>query len=121
MKNKADPCDDPCLAQSQDDAISEEEADETLALMAKAISHPTRVRILRMLSKLDARVCSQIVDQFPLAQSTVSEHLRILKESGLINSRVEGPRIQYCVNRAALGRLKTLVAQLGPGRLPESK
>lgn len=83
-----------------------------LALMAKAISHPTRVRILRILSKRDARVCSEIVDEFPLAQSTVSEHLRILRKAGLINSRVEGPRIVYCISRTALKRLKGLVRDL---------
>jgi ArsR family transcriptional regulator len=52
------------------------EADEELAKLAKAIGHPARVRILRMLSRKEARVCSQIVDELPLAQSTVSEHLR---------------------------------------------
>jgi ArsR family transcriptional regulator len=107
------PCaDEESVMESPDDTISDEQADEMLALMAKALSHPTRVRILRILSKLDARVCSQIVDEFPLAQSTVSEHLRILKESGLVNSRVEGPRMLYCINRAALKRLKTLMTAL---------
>ncbi|MFB3906739.1 MAG: ArsR/SmtB family transcription factor [Acidobacteriota bacterium] len=95
-----------------DESVSDEKADETLALMAKAISHPTRVRILRILSKLDARVCSQIVDEFPLAQSTVSEHLRILKEAGLISGRVDGPRMLYCISRAALRRLKALMNAL---------
>ena len=52
------------------------EADGELAKLAKAIGHPARVRILRMLSRKEARVCSQIVDELPLAQSTVSEHLR---------------------------------------------
>jgi ArsR family transcriptional regulator len=65
-----------------------------------------------MLSRRDARVCSEIVDEFPLAQSTVSEHLRILKESGLINSRVEGPRITFCISRTGLKRLKELVTAL---------
>ena len=59
------------------------EADDELAKMAKAIGHPARVFILRMLSRKEARVCSQIVGELPLAQSTVSEHLRILKEAGL--------------------------------------
>jgi ArsR family transcriptional regulator len=108
-----DPCrDDSSVIESPEDGIPDEKTDETLAIMAKALSHPTRVRILRMLSKLEARVCSQIVDEFPLAQSTVSEHLRILKESGLINSRIEGSRMLYCINPAALKRLKKLMAGL---------
>ena len=64
-------------------ALEGPEADDELAKLAKAIGHPARVRIIRMLSRKEARVCSQIVDELPLAQSTVSEHLRILKEAGL--------------------------------------
>ena len=85
-------------------------ADEELAKLAKAIGHPARVRILRMLSRKEARVCSQIVDELPLAQSTVSEHLRILKEAGLIRSREDGPRVGYCIDFGGLRRLKALVA-----------
>ena len=88
------------------------EADEELALLAKAAGHPARVRILRLLSRKEARVCSQIVGELPLAQSTVSEHLRILKEAGLIRSREDGPRVGYCINFPALRRLKALVAVL---------
>jgi len=86
------------------------EADEELAKMAKAIGHPARVRILRMLSRKEARVCSQIVDEIPLAQSTVSEHLRILKEAGLVRSSQDGQRVGYCINFDGLRRLKAMVA-----------
>ena len=86
------------------------EADEELAKLAKAIGHPARVRILRMLSRKEARVCSQIVDELPLAQSTVSEHLRILKEAGLVRSSQDGPRVGYCINFDGLRLLKALVA-----------
>jgi ArsR family transcriptional regulator len=86
------------------------EADDELAKLAKAIGHPARVRILRMLSLKEARVCSQIVDELPLAQSTVSEHLRILKDAGLIRSSQDGPRIGYCINYEVLRKLKALVA-----------
>ena len=86
------------------------EADEELAKLAKAIGHPARVRILRMLSRKEARVCSQIVDELPFAQSTVSEHLRILKEAGLVRSSQDGPRVGYCINFDRLRRLKALVA-----------
>jgi len=86
------------------------EADEALAKLAKALGHPARVRILRMLSRKEARVCSQIVDELPLAQSTVSEHLRILKDAGLVRSSQDGPRVGYCINFDVLRRLKALVA-----------
>jgi ArsR family transcriptional regulator len=86
------------------------EADEELSKLAKSIGHPARVRILRMLSRKEARVCSQIVGELPLAQSTVSEHLRILKDAGLIRSNHDGPRIGYCINYDTLRRLKALVA-----------
>jgi ArsR family transcriptional regulator len=86
------------------------DADDELAKLAKAIGHPARVRILRMLSRKEARVCSQIVDELPLAQSTVSEHLRILKGAGLVRSSQDGPRIGYCINYETLRKLKALVA-----------
>ncbi len=81
-------------------------------MLAKAVGHPARVRILRILSKKEARVCSQIVGELPLAQSTVSEHLRILKEAGLIRSREEGSRVGYCINYRVLRRFKALAAIL---------
>ena len=85
-------------------------ADDELAKLGKAIGHPARVRILRLLSRKEAKVCSQIVDELPLAQSTVSEHLRILKEAGLVRSSQDGPRVGYCINFDGLRRLKALVA-----------
>jgi ArsR family transcriptional regulator len=77
-------------------------ADDELALLAKAVAHPARVRILRLLSR----------KELPLAQSTVSEHLRILKEAGLIRSREDGARVGYCINSPVLRRFKALVAIL---------
>ena len=86
------------------------EADEELAKLAKALGHPARVRILRLLSRKEARVCSQIVDELPLAQSTVSEHLRILKEAGLVRCAQHGTRVGYCIDFNGLRRLKALTA-----------
>ncbi len=91
-------------------ALEGAEADDELAKMAKAIGHPARVRIIRMLSRKEARVCSQIVGELPLAQSTVSEHLRILKEAGLVRSSQNGPRVGYCIDFDALRKLKALIA-----------
>jgi ArsR family transcriptional regulator len=86
--------------------------DQDLAKLAWALAHPARVRILRILLCREACVCGELVDQFDLAQSTVSQHLKILKESGLVQGEVEGPKVCYCVNRAALERLKSLIAGL---------
>jgi ArsR family transcriptional regulator len=91
-------------------ALEGPEADDELAKLAKAIGHPARVRIIRMLSRKEARVCSQIVDELPLAQSTVSEHLRILKEAGLVRSSQDGPRVGYCINFDTLRKLRALIA-----------
>ena len=87
-------------------------ADAELAAFAKAIGHPVRVRILRMLAEREARTCSLIVDELPLAQSTVSEHLRILKAAGLVRSREDGPRVRYCIEMAAWRRVKALLNAL---------
>lgn len=84
-------------------------ADDELAAFAKAIAHPTRVRILRMLARKEARMCSHIVDELPLAQSTVSEHLRILRSAGLVQANEQGPRVGYCIVPSALKRLKALL------------
>ncbi len=84
-------------------------ADDELAAFAKAIAHPVRVRILRMLAKKEARMCSHIVDELPLAQSTVSEHLRILRTAGLVRTNENGPRVSYCIVPSALQRLKALL------------
>jgi ArsR family transcriptional regulator len=87
-------------------------ADKELAAFAKAMGHPVRVRILRMLSRREARVCSEIVNELPLAQSTVSEHLRILKGAGLVRASCNGAKTGYCIEAAALRRMKALVAIL---------
>ena len=86
--------------------------DEALAKLAWAIAHPIRVRILRLLLENDACVCGELVELLPVAQSTVSQHLKIMKEVGLIQGDVDGPKVCYCVNRAALTRCKKLLNDL---------
>ena len=86
--------------------------DRALADLAWAIAHPIRVRILRLLIERDACVCGELVGLLPVAQSTVSQHLKILKQAGLVQGEVDGPKVCYCVNPAALARLKVLVAGL---------
>jgi ArsR family transcriptional regulator len=85
---------------------------EQLAQLAWAVAHPARVRIVRLLISRQSCVCGEIVDQLPLAQSTVSQHLKILKESGLIQGEVDGPKVCYCINPAKLKELKALIASL---------
>ncbi len=87
-------------------------ADEELSDLARAIAHPARVRILRLLVRRGACVCGEIVDELPLAQSTVSQHLKVMKEAGLIQGDVHGPRVSYRVEMRTLRRLKALVASL---------
>ena len=88
------------------------ESAETLAKLAWAVAHPARVQIMRLLISRKTCVCGEIVDQLPLAQSTVSQHLKILKESGLIQGQVDGPKVCYCVNRTRLRELKAFIAEL---------
>lgn len=85
---------------------------DDFATLAWAIAHPARVQIVRLLIGRKACACGEIVDQLPLAQSTVSQHLKILKESGLIQGEVDGPKVCYCVNRDRLKDLKRYVAGL---------
>jgi len=85
---------------------------EQFAQLAWAVAHPARVRIVRLLISRKACVCGEIVDELPLAQSTVSQHLKILKESGLIQGEVDGPKVCYCINPAKLKQLKALIAGL---------
>uniref|UniRef100_A0A832I0W4 ArsR family transcriptional regulator n=1 Tax=Eiseniibacteriota bacterium TaxID=2212470 RepID=A0A832I0W4_UNCEI len=93
-------------------AVRSHADDERLATLAQALAHPVRVAIVRLLSERGECVCGSIVDQFPLAQSTVSQHLKVLKEAGLVAGEVDGPRVCYCVNREAVERFKTLVGAL---------
>jgi ArsR family transcriptional regulator len=80
--------------------------DETLAAMAKAIAHPARLAILQLLTHRETCATGDVVAELPLAQSTVSEHLRILREAGLIQGEIEGPRTRYCVNATGIAILK---------------
>jgi ArsR family transcriptional regulator len=87
-------------------------ADEELAGLAKAVGHPARVLILRLLVRRESCICGDIVDELPLAQSTVSQHLKVLKQAGLIRGDIDGPRVCYCIEPRTLRRLKALVGSL---------
>ncbi len=84
--------------------------DNELATLAKALGHPARVAILKELARRNVCVCGEIVDVLPLAQSTVSQHLKELKAAGLIRGTVEGVKSCYCINWEAVERLKSLLS-----------
>lgn len=88
--------------------------DARLAALAKALGHPARVRILRHLLAADACMCGAIQDVVPLAQSTVSQHLKVLKQAGLITGEIDGPRVCYSPARTALVEVQMLLHQLEP-------
>jgi DNA-binding transcriptional ArsR family regulator len=72
--------------------------DNRLAKYAKALAHPARIAILQLLAKKQTCICGDIVDEIPLSQSTVSQHLKELKEAGLIKGDIEGAKICYCID-----------------------
>jgi ArsR family transcriptional regulator len=92
--------------------VQEPATDEELASLGRAIGHPARVRILRILAATKGCVCGELVDALPLAQSTVSQHLKVLKDAGLIRGEIDGPRVCYCLAPEALRRLRILVCGL---------
>jgi DNA-binding transcriptional ArsR family regulator len=86
--------------------------DLELAKLAKALGHPARVAILRLLLEDGECQCGAIVGRLPLAQATVSQHLKVLKDAGLIRGEIDPPRVCYCANPEAVQRLKTLIQEL---------
>lgn len=78
----------------------------SLAEQAKVLSHPARLAIVEHLAARDTCVCGEIVDALPLAQATVSQHLKVLKATGLVKGEVDGPRSCYCLDRDALAALR---------------
>ncbi len=72
---------------------------------AKALSHPARVEIINLLVRQKSCICNSIVEQLPLSQSTVSQHLRELKDAGLILGEIEGQKVCYCINKERFNKL----------------
>ncbi len=94
------------------DVTATDRVAEDLARVAKALGHPIRIRIVRLLLAREACVCGQIVSELPVSQATVSQHLKVLKEAGLIRGEIDGPRVCYCADRAALARHLELLGAL---------
>jgi ArsR family transcriptional regulator len=88
---------------------------EELAALAWGVAHPARVAILRLLLQRGECICGAIVDALPLAQATVSQHLKVLKETGWIEGEIDGPRVCYCPAAGAAERFKQLLEGLKTG------
>jgi ArsR family transcriptional regulator len=88
---------------------TETTVEQEVAVLAKALGHPARVRIMRLLLARDACYCGQLVDEVSLARATVSQHLKVLKDAGLIVGEIEGLRICYWASRERLAELHELV------------
>jgi len=85
---------------------------EKIAKVFKALGHPTRVKILEHLIDIDTCVCGEIVNIFPYSQSTISQHLKLLKESGIVCGEVEGPKTYFCVDKQVLSQVKDYMGKL---------
>jgi ArsR family transcriptional regulator, arsenate/arsenite/antimonite-responsive transcriptional repressor len=91
-----------------------------IAALAKALGHPARVAIMEYLMKVDTCICGDIVNELPLAQPTVSQHLRELKNAGLIKGSIEGNAICYCIDEKALTKFRSYFANIS-GKLEKKK
>jgi DNA-binding transcriptional ArsR family regulator len=86
--------------------------DNKIAKYAKALAHPARVAILQLLIKKQNCICGDIVDELPLSQSTVSQHLKELKEAGLIKGDIDGVRVCYCIDEKEWAHAKSYIGSL---------
>ncbi len=98
----------PATKRSQQNELSEDDLGE----LCKALGHPARVRLIRILLDKGECISGDLAEEFSLAQSTVSEHLRILKDAGLVKGTIDGPRRCYCVNEERLNYFKSLVEKV---------
>src|SRR5712671_2186471 len=84
--------------------------DNRVSRYAKALSHPARIAILKLLIKKQSCICGAIVDELPLSQSTVSQHLKELKEAGLIKGDIDGAKVCYCIDEKEWEIAKTYLS-----------
>ena len=98
------------MAYSKKELFSAHEVE--IGKIAKALSHPARIKILNILVDMNVCMCGDIVELLPLSQSTVSQHLKELKNAGLIKGQIEGPKVCYCINSKAINKAKKLFDKL---------
>ncbi len=84
----------------------------SIATMAKALGHPARIAIVEYLIKMNECICGDIVNELPLAQPTVSQHLKELKNAGLIKGSIEGNSICYCIDEKTIEKLQNYFAAI---------
>lgn len=101
-------CDELIAMQRTISDISYSLKEENLARYAKALSHPVRVRILNFLEKQSCCFTGELTEEIPMAQSTISQHLKELKDAGLIQGDVMPPRVKYCINQKAWAEAKKM-------------
>ncbi len=101
------------MGASKSEHFSDEQ--NQIASLAKALGHPARVAIIEYLLKVDSCICGDIVNELPLSQPTVSQHLKELKSAGLIKGNIEGNAICYCIEESSLDIFKQFFAQLTNG------
>lgn len=95
------------MATHKKEAFGQDE--QELAELAKALAHPARIAILKELARRNTCVCGEIVEVLPLAQSTVSQHLKELQQAGLIQGTIEGAKSCYCINRATFQKFERML------------
>lgn len=98
------------MGASKTDHFTEEQ--KQIAIVAKALGHPARIAIIEYLLKVNVCICNDIVDELPLAQSTISQHLKELKKAGLIKGEIEGNSICYCINEKTFNVLKEYFSKI---------
>lgn len=94
---------------------------QQLSRFAKAMSHPARIAILDFLSKMDTCYFGDVCEELPISKATVSQHLKELKEAGLIQGEIQTPKVKYCINRENWMLARTLFAEFFFKELPEKK
>ncbi|HCD51730.1 MAG TPA: transcriptional regulator [Balneolaceae bacterium] len=87
-----------------------EDRQQKLAELFKALGHPARVAILELLNNSQSCMCGDITEQLPLAQSTVSQHLKALKQAGLIKGEIDGVRTCYCIDESGLELIQGMMS-----------
>ncbi|HSW67441.1 MAG TPA: metalloregulator ArsR/SmtB family transcription factor [Bacteroidales bacterium] len=98
------------MGATKTDHFTEEQ--NTIANIAKALGHPARVAIIEYLMRIDACICSDIVNELPLAQPTVSQHLKELKNVGLIKGSIDGNSICYCIDEKTIEKLQNYITNI---------
>jgi DNA-binding transcriptional ArsR family regulator len=94
--------------------IEYDQTELDLAEIAKALSHPVRIRILKLLAEQACCFTVELTDILPMSQPTISQHLKVLKEAGLIHGEIQPPKIRYCIDREAMKRgLRLMIDLLG--------